>query len=136
MGHSCSNTPPGFLHSLRQGFRHFFLHLLGFSALAQSALQSFTSWSFLQSFLQNLLPHFGNSGNGESGGGDGGDGEGGGGLGEGGGGLGEGGGGEGSGGEGGDGGRLGCEGVAGGKGAEGDGGGGLGGGSGGGEGAV
>ena len=59
------------------------VHLLHFLGLAEplQAVQSLTSGSFLQSFLQNLLPHFGNSGDGESGGGDGGDGEGGGGLG-------------------------------------------------------
>ena len=81
VGHSCSNTPPSFLHFFRQGFRHcFLLHFLGLAEPLQ-AVQSLTSGSFLQSFLQNLLPHFGNSGDGESGGGDGGDGEGGGGLG-------------------------------------------------------
>ena len=68
VGHSCSNTPPGSLHSLRQGFLHFFLHFLGFAESMQLFLHSITSGSILQSFLQNFLPHFGSSGDGASGG--------------------------------------------------------------------
>jgi hypothetical protein len=56
------------LHSLRQGFLHFFLHFLGFAESMQLFLHSITSGSILQSFLQNFLPHFGNSGDGANGG--------------------------------------------------------------------